>query len=238
MGGVVIAGAGPTGLMLACELARAGVPVELIDQLERRGEASRAAGMHPRTIEVLDQRGMLDDFMAVGRPGAAGHFAGIPLDMSTLPTRYPYTLVLMQSVTETLLERFAADLGATVQWSTAVVGIDEHEGGVTVTMRGPEGDRRVRADYLVGCDGGRSTVRRLAEVDFLGTEANHVTLIGDVELDDPPTGRVFLEQRAGGIFTVLPFGSLNGEAWQRVMVTEYGSVDRTAPVTLDRYASR
>jgi 2-polyprenyl-6-methoxyphenol hydroxylase-like FAD-dependent oxidoreductase len=233
MGHVVIAGAGPTGLMLACELRRAGVSVEVLDQLDKRSDASRAAGMHVRTMEVLDQRGMLDTFLAEGRPAAAGHFAGIPLDMSTLPTRYPYSLVLMQAVTERLLERFAAELGATVSWSTSVVGVDQDADGVTVTTGGPNGVVQRHADYLVGCDGGRSAVRRLAGISFQGYDASFITLLGDVELDDAPVGRVFLERRPAGMITVLPFGALTGESWQRVMVTEYQPVETAPPATLD-----
>lgn len=233
MGHVVIAGAGPTGLTLACELRRAGVSVELVDGLDRRGDASRAAGMHARTMEVLDQRGMLDTFLTVGRSGDAVHFAGLSLDMSTQPTRYPYTLMLMQSVTERLLERFAVELGAGVEWSTTVVGVEQGDDGVTVTTRGPGGDAIRRADYVVGCDGGRSTVRQLAGLAFPGSDANHITLLGDVAVQNPPAGRVFLERRPAGTFTMLPFGSLTGEDWYRIMVTDYEFRDPTAPMSFE-----
>lgn len=127
-------------------------------------------------MEMFDQRGMLDGFFAVGKPIDAGHFAGIPLDMSTLPTRYPYLLALMQTVTERHLEQFAADLGVIVQWSTSVVGAEQDDDGVTVTMRHATGEIIRRADYLVGCDGSRSTVRRLADLPFDGTDGRYTTL--------------------------------------------------------------
>ena len=234
MSEVVIAGAGPTGLTLACELRRAGVCVELVDQLAKRSEASRAPGMHPRTMELLDQRGMLEAFFEVATPVAVGHFAGIPLDMSTLPTRYPYTLRVMQGVTERVLERFAADLGVTVQWSTAVIGVAQDDDGVTVTTRGPDGVVQRRADYVIGCDGGHSAVRGLTGIPFEGTDANLITLLGDVELDHPPTGRLFLERRPTGTFSVQPLGAPTGESWQRITVTEYQPAGAARPAGSDR----
>src|SRR5882757_158094 len=94
---VLIAGAGPTGLLLACELRLAGVDVQVVDRLAERGDESRAGGMHPRTLEVLDQRGMLAPFQAKGRPIQAGHFSGIGVNFSRFDTRFPYTLTLLQS---------------------------------------------------------------------------------------------------------------------------------------------
>jgi 2-polyprenyl-6-methoxyphenol hydroxylase-like FAD-dependent oxidoreductase len=221
MSRLIVVGAGPTGLMLACELRRGGCSVELIDLAPARSDTSRAAGMHVRTMEVLDQRGMLEPFEAVGHPMDAGHFAGIKLDMSTLPTRRPYMLGIMQAQTEGVLEGFAIDLGVAVQWSTEVIALEQTDTGVEVTTDGPDGVVTRHADYVVGCDGGRSAVRRLAGIPFEGTDARYVTQLGDVEVDRPPTHPTFLERRPGGSITFLPFGEFAGQTWQRVMVTEY-----------------
>ncbi|MCP2164384.1 FAD-dependent monooxygenase [Goodfellowiella coeruleoviolacea] len=230
---VVIAGAGPTGLMLASELRLAGVDVVLLDRLaQRQTVESRAGGLHPRSLEVLDQRGVLQPFLAAGRPLGRGHFSALPLDFSGFATRHPYTLVLLQTKIERLLERRAAELGAHVRWSSEVVGVDQDESGVTVTVSGPHGVERVRARYLVGCDGGRSAVRTLAGIDFPGTPATMTALLGDVELADPPAEPMIMQRRgAHGDHTVLSLEA----GWHRVIVNQYDQVpDRAAPVTLEQ----
>jgi 2-polyprenyl-6-methoxyphenol hydroxylase-like FAD-dependent oxidoreductase len=129
----------------------------------------------------------------------------------------------MQTVTERVLERFATDLGVAVRWSTEVIGLDQDDDGVTVTTRGPDGVAQRRALYVVGCDGGRSSVRGFTGIPFNGTDSRFITLLGDVELDNPPADRLFLRRRPAGIFALLPFGALTGESWQRVLVTEHDS---------------
>ena len=120
---VIVAGAGPTGLTLATELRRGGIDVVLLEQRSHRGQnGSRAAGMQPRTIEMLDQRGVADRFLAAGPPARLGNFAGIVLDYSTLVSRFPYALNILQADTEQVLEDVATELGVTVQWSTTVTG--------------------------------------------------------------------------------------------------------------------
>lgn len=234
MSDVIVVGAGPTGLMLGCELALAGVTVDVIDRAPERSDASRAAGMNARTMEILDQRGMLEAFAAAGRPMAAGHFSGIALDTALLPTRRPYTLAIMQADTERVLEDFATRLGVGVQWSTELTGIEQDDTGVTVTTDGVAGSAMRRAQYVVGCDGGRSAVRRLIGIEFDGADAQFVTLLGDVEMEHPPAERTFLQRRDAGTVTVLPFGALSGDTWARVMVTEYRSpVADSGEVTLD-----
>src|SRR5256885_2037797 len=139
---VVIAGAGPTGLMLAYELGLAGVDVVLVDQLPERGTTeSRAGGLHARTLEVLDQRGILDDFLAQGRQIQAGHFSGLRLDFSQFPTRYPATLALLQARVERLLEKHAAKFGVHVEWSSGVTELHQDSTGV----EGVAGGERIRA---------------------------------------------------------------------------------------------
>ncbi|MER7499883.1 FAD-dependent monooxygenase [Nonomuraea pusilla] len=225
---VVIAGAGPTGLMLACELRLAGVDVLVLERLaEPRTVESRAGALHIRTMETLDQRGLLDRFLERGRPRQGVHFSGLPLDVSDMRTRHPYVLLITQSEVERLLEERAAELGARLGRGAEVAGFTQDDEGVTVELA--DGSR-VRAGYLVGCDGGRSTVRRLAGIGFPGTPATMTALLGDVELADPPADDIFQERREHGSFSVLSFGP----DWYRVLTNEFDHVaDRDEPVTLE-----
>jgi 2-polyprenyl-6-methoxyphenol hydroxylase-like FAD-dependent oxidoreductase len=222
MESVVIAGGGPTGLMLACELRLAGVDVLVLERLSGPSGESRAGGIHARTMEVLDQRGMLEPFLAEGRPLGGGHFAGLPLDLSGLPTRYPYLLVILQRRIERLLEAHARDLGVRIRREVDVESIAPGDDRVLIN-----GD--IEAEWVVGCDGGRSTVRRLAGIDFPGTAATMTAILGDVELTDPP-GPVFQRQAEGGNYSVLNFEP----GWFRVITNEFGVVaGRDTPVTAD-----
>ncbi|GAA4502595.1 FAD-dependent monooxygenase [Actinoallomurus oryzae] len=224
---VVIAGAGPTGLMLACELRLAGVDVLVLERLTEPTRDSRAGGLHPRSLEVLDQRGMLDPFLAEGRPLPGTRFAGLPLDLSGLPTRYPFLLVIVQRRIERLLEARARELGVRIRRGVEVTGLrpgpaaPAAEPVVVETTAGP-----VEARYLVGCDGGRSVVRRLAGIDFPGTPATTTSILGDVELADPPAERFLLQRTPRGNFSVLGFE----EGWRRLIVDEAGTTvgDSTA----------
>ncbi|HEX3783076.1 MAG TPA: FAD-dependent monooxygenase [Pseudonocardiaceae bacterium] len=224
---VLIAGAGPTGLMLACELRIAGIDVRVLDRAEGRSGESRAGGMHPRSMEILDQRGMLAPFLAQGRPIQAGHFSGIPLDFSQFDTRYPYTLGILQTRVEQLLEAHLVELGCEVRWSAEITDLDQDDTGVTVTV---DGDHQVRAQYLIGCDGGRGAVRKLAGIGFPGTPATMTSLLGDVELADPPADAVFQQRGELGNFSVFAFEP----GWYRVTVQEFDHVlDRQAQITFD-----
>ncbi|MCQ9131844.1 FAD-dependent monooxygenase [Streptomyces hilarionis] len=228
---VVIAGGGPAGLMLACELRLAGVDVVVVDRLAARTGESRAGGIHARTMEVLDQRGVLDRFLAVGASRPIGHFAGLWLDFDRFDTRYPRSLVLQQSRIERLLEEWATELGLRVRWSSEVTGIRQHATGVEVEVGGPDGSRStLHAHYLVGCDGGRSAVRKLAGIGFPGTPASVTALLGDVELTDPPAESLFMQRRPGGDFSVFAFEP----GWHRVITTQYDRVaDQGDPVTFE-----
>ncbi|TQM29905.1 FAD-dependent monooxygenase [Nocardia bhagyanarayanae] len=217
---VVIAGAGPTGLMLACELRILGLEVTILDALPARTGESRAGGMHARTMEILDQRGMLDGMLAQGRPLQVGHFAGIPLDFSDFPTRYPFTLVIPQSLIETELENRAKELGATVAWDSPVLGFRQDGSEVEVEVGGAQGIRRLRAAYLVGCDGGRSTVRRLAGIAFAGTDATMTGMLADVELAEPPAQPFFSHRRGAGDFSVVQLQP----GWYRLLVQRHDRV--------------
>jgi 2-polyprenyl-6-methoxyphenol hydroxylase-like FAD-dependent oxidoreductase len=231
---VMIAGAGPTGMMLACELRRAGVSVRLVDRADRRRPGSRTAGIHPRTLEVFDQRGMVEEFLAAGRPIFAPHFAGIAVDWSTLPTRYPYMFGLLQYMTEAILERCTERMGVNIEWSTEVVGLDQDSEGVTVALRGPHGTVNERLPYLVGCDGARSVVRRLSDIPFDGSDGDSVTLLGDLEVGETPPGWQIVQRRPAGVFSTMPLGGMVGQSWWRVMVAEYGDEQPDEPMTLSR----
>ncbi|MEU0503363.1 FAD-dependent monooxygenase [Nocardia sp. NPDC005998] len=216
---VVIAGAGPTGLMLAYELRLAGVDVALVDGLPARTGESRAGGIHARTMEILDQRGLLDDLLPLGRIMQAGHFAGLPLDFSDFNTRYPFMLAVLQSVIERELDRRTTELGAVVQWASPVVDFRQDATGVEVEIGGPN-PRRIRAAYLVGCDGGRSAVRKLAGIDYVGTDATVTGMLADVELTDPPAQPFFGHRGAVGDFSAVQFEP----GWYRLVVQRHDRV--------------
>lgn len=225
---VIVVGAGPTGLMLACELRLAGVDVLVLERDTERSPESKASGLHVRTMEVFEQRGMLDELLAAGHAGPYAHFAGLPLDITGLETRHPYVLGIQQSTVEPVLEKRALELGAQVRRGMEVVDLRQDEAGVEVRA----GEEWLRADYVVGCDGGRSAVRGLAGIDFPGTAPTLSAMHGDVELSDPPAGRIFGQdgRRENGSFLVAEIEP----GVYRVMTVEFDTVaDRDAPVTLD-----
>ena len=182
---VVIAGGGPTGLMLAGELALAGVDVAIV---ERRPTSdlpgSRAGGLHARTLEILDQRGIAERFVAEGQKVQATGFAGVTFDISRFPTRRPYSLGLRQKHIERILGGWVDELAVPIYRGVDVVGFTQDETGVDIAL----GDGRLlRADYLVGCDGGRSFVRKAAGIAFPGSDATVSNLIAQAELAELPT---------------------------------------------------
>ncbi|MFD9911046.1 FAD-dependent monooxygenase [Streptomyces sp. NPDC059063] len=229
---VVIAGAGPTGLMLACELGLAGVDVVVVERLAEPTGESRAGGMHSRTLEVLDQRGILDRFLELGEPQPVGHFSGLYLDFDESESRHPYPLMILQHVVERLLEERAAELGVRVRRSAGVSGLRQDEDGVTVELDTGEAEpATLRARYLVGCDGGRSTVRKLAGIDFPGTPATMTALIGDVELPDLDEDYIWVRRVPDGDYSVIAFEP----GWYRVITSEYDHVaDRDEPATFEQ----
>lgn len=184
---VVIAGGGPTGLMLAGELALAGVDVAIVEPRASQAlTGSRAGGLHARTIEILDQRGIVDRFLAEGQVAQRCGFASIKLDISDFPSRHPYTLGLWQERFEHILAQWVEELGVRFYRERAVTGFAQDDTGVNIT--GTHG-LSLRASYLVGCDGGRSTVRKLAGIAFPGCDATASNLIAEVEMTAmPPMG--------------------------------------------------
>lgn len=183
---VLIAGGGPTGLMLAGELALAGVDVAIIELRASQDLAgSRAGGLHSRTIETLDQRGIADRFLAQGRRHNVVHFH-IPLDIGDFPTRHNYTLGLWQNHIERILAGWVEELGVPVYRAREVSGFTQDDDGVTVEL---SDGSSLRAEYLVGCDGGRSVVRKTAGIQFAGWDATTSWLIAEAEMsEEPPWG--------------------------------------------------
>ena len=181
---VVIAGGGPTGMMLAGELALAGVDVVIVERRTSQDlDGSRAGGLLPRTIEVLDQRGIAERFVSAGQVHPAHGFALIPLDISDFPTRHNYVLALWQSRFEPILADWVSELGVPILRGREVVGFAQHAAGVDVEV---SGDTTLRAEYLVGCDGGRSLVRKTAGIDFPGLAPSTSWMIAEVEMEEEP----------------------------------------------------
>lgn len=199
---VVIAGAGPAGMMLAAELALAGVDATVV---ERRPDhelaGSRAGGVMARTVEVFDQRGIAERFVAEGQQHPGVPFGTAMLDITDLPTRHPYTLGIWQNAIERIMAAWVAELGVTIVHGREVVGLEQDDDGVGVRLA--DGGT-LRAAYLVGCDGGRSLVRKAAGIDFPGWDATKSNLIAEVDLaGEPPVG-VRHDER--GIHAIGPLG--------------------------------
>src|SRR5919106_2645091 len=197
---VVIAGGGPTGLMLAGELALADVDVVIVERRTTQElDGSRAGGLHSRTIEVLDQRGIAERFLSEGQVHPFAGFAGSFLDISDFPTRHNYVLALRQNHTEPILAGWVDELEVPILRGREVVGFAHDDNGVDVEL---SDDTAIRAKYLVGCDGGRSLVRKTAGIDFPGWDPTTSYLIAEVEMEEePPIG---MRPEGGGIGRVNP----------------------------------
>src|SRR5437868_252521 len=209
---VVIAGGGPTGLMLACELALAGVDVAIV---ERRASqdliGSRAGGLHARAIEVLDQRGIADRFLSQGKVHPVVHFH-IPLDISDFPTRHNYVLGLWQNHIERILAEWVGQLDVPIYRGRDVTGFVQDDTGVDVAL---SDGQTLRAEYLVGCDGGRSLVRKTAGIEFPGWDPTTSWLIAEVETGEEPKWGV--HQDARGIHGI---GRVENGGSVRIVLTE------------------
>ncbi|MDQ0768067.1 2-polyprenyl-6-methoxyphenol hydroxylase-like FAD-dependent oxidoreductase [Pseudarthrobacter defluvii] len=209
---VVIVGSGPTGLMLAGELRLAGVDAVVLERRSSQELAgSRGGGIHSRTIELLDQRGIADRFLAAGKTLQTATFGSTQLDLASLPTRHPYTLALFQNHIERLLLEWVEELGVQIRRGVEVTGVSADDGGAEVHLAG-EGP--VRARYVVGADGGRSVVRRSAGIPMLGPDATRSSLIAEVKVAGEPGQQGKVDSR--GIHGLYPMG--NGVV--RVVVTE------------------
>src|SRR4051794_14417164 len=232
---VVIAGGGPTGLMLAGELALAGVDVAIVERRASQDVAgSRAGGLHARTIEVLDQRGIADRFLSQGQVAQVAGFAWIPLDISDFPTRHPYGLGLWQNDIERILAGWVEELAVPINRGRELTGFAQDDTGVDVELSDGES---LRAEYLVGCDGGRSLIRKAAGIEFPGWDPSTSCLIAEVEMADEPEPGIRRDEQGIHAFGKVEYEIRDGEVVYkdggpvRVMVTE-PHVGRTGEPTL------
>jgi len=181
---VIVVGGGPTGLMLAGELALAGVDVAIVERrLDQELTGRRAGGLHARTIEVFDQRGIADRFLSQGQAMQVAGFSLIPLDISDFPTRHNHGLALRQKQIERIMAEWVAELPVTFYRGREFSGFEQNDTGVNVAL---SDGASLQAKYLIGCDGGRSTVRKQAGIDFPGWDATTSYLIAEVEMTDEP----------------------------------------------------
>ncbi|MGW4125902.1 FAD-dependent monooxygenase [Nocardia sp. NPDC004711] len=214
---VIVAGAGPTGLMLAGELRLAGVDVIVVERLPDRTGESRGIGLTLRTTEVFDQRGLLARFGPL-ETGSAGHFGGLPLDLSVLGAPLEAPRTVPQSVTEAVLEDWVRALGADIRRDHEVTGLDSDDDGVTVHVADRES---LRAQYAVGCDGGRSVVRNQAGFDFPGTPATTELLLADLRGIEIAPRAIGQQVRGGMVMSArLPDGTY------RIIVGDRGAAPR------------
>ena len=233
MNQVVIAGAGPTGLMLAGELALASVDVAVVERRATQELAdARAGGLQARTIEVLDQRGIAARFLAEGQVAQVHGFGRIRLDIGDLPTRHNYGLGLWQNRIERILADWVGELGVPIHREREVLGFAQDDAGVGIELSGGE---ELRAEYLVGCDGGRSRVRKCAGIDFPGWDATTSSLIAEVEMAEEPELGIRHDERGTHGIGKLEYEVRDGEIVYpeggtiRVMITEEGAGGRGEP---------
>jgi 2-polyprenyl-6-methoxyphenol hydroxylase-like FAD-dependent oxidoreductase len=232
---VAVVGGGPVGLWLAAELHRGGVRPVVLERRAQRPPHSKALTIYPRTVEQFAMRGIEDRWLAEGRPVPSSHFALLKnrLDLQFLDadTRYPYTLFLPQRRTEELLEEHLAELGVPYLRQHAVTGHRPTGGGIELDVDTPAGPTIIRAAYAVGCDGAKSAVRAAAGIDFAGTPDTWQTILGDIELTDPPQAPTLtLDQPGGSLYLV----AIGGGRYRVAVIdhaTLYDQADR--PVTFE-----
>jgi len=229
---VIVAGGGPTGVMLASELRLHGVHALVLEKDAEPTRIVRGLGLHARSVEVMDQRGLLERFLALGKQyPVGGFFAGISKPSpDRLDTAHPYVLGIPQTTVERLLTEHATELGVEIRRGCELVGLSQDEHGVTAELAD---GTQLRSRYLVGCDGGRSTVRKLLGVGFPGEPSSVETLLGEVEVTAPQETlmAVVAEVRK----TQLRFGAMPlGDGVYRVVAPAAGVAEnRTVPPTLD-----
>ncbi len=221
---VVIAGGGPTGMMLAGELALAGVDVVIVERRPTQDLAgSRAGGLHSRTIEILDQRGIADRFLSQGQVAQVAGFSFIPLDISDFPTRHNYGLGLWQNHIERILAGWVGELRVPIYYGIEVTGFAQDDSGVDVEL---SDGQSLRTQYLVGCDGGRSRIRKAAGIEFPGWDPTTSNLLAEVEMAEEPEWGIRRDARGIHSLSRVEYEVRDGEVVYkdggpiRVMVTE------------------
>ena len=213
---VIVVGAGPTGLMLACELAMRGIQVRLLERRAETPNITRAFAVHARTLELLDCRGLANELLPRGLPVyEVAPAPGAVLDLRKLDSSYPMLLIAPQSGTERVLESRAVELGVQFSWGAEVVGLTQDVAGITVEL---SDGTALRSKYVVGCDGAHSVVRRLVGIDFVGSQYETHILLADVRMKNPPPEALFAKTSAAGIVLLVPFGDgwWRAIAWDRL----------------------
>jgi 2-polyprenyl-6-methoxyphenol hydroxylase-like FAD-dependent oxidoreductase len=230
---VIIAGAGPTGIMLATELRLHGVRVLVVERDAAPTKVVRALGLHARSIEILDQRGIVDRFLAEGtQHPVGGFFAGIPTPAPPLDSSHGYVLGIRQTVTERLLLEHARELDVGIRYGTELVGFTQDADGVTVAIAGSEsGDLRSR--YLVGADGGRSRIRKLLGIPFPGDATRVETLIAEVEVTAGPDTLASIMAEVRKTETRFGIGPVGDGVYKLVVPAEGVAEDRTSAPTFE-----
>lgn len=224
---VIVVGAGPVGLMLAGELRLGGAEVVVVERLDAPTTESRASTLHARTMEVLDQRGLLES-IGTAPNQRMGHFGGIPLDLGVLPTRFPGQWTVPQTRVEEVLTEWARGLGADIRRGHEVVGLKAAKDRVKVRVGGPASSLELTAAYVVGCDGEDSTVRRQAGIAMSGTDATHELIRADV------TGIRVRDRRFERLPTGLAIAGRLPSGATRLMVGEFAApAERTRRVTFE-----
>ncbi|MGK5530986.1 FAD-dependent monooxygenase [Streptomyces sp. URMC 129] len=231
---VIVVGAGPSGLVLAAELRLGGVEVIVLDKLAKPSGESRGLGFTARAVELFDQRGLLPGFGENLELAPIGHFGGIPMDYTQLDGAHFGARGIPQAKTEEVLIAWATDLGADIRRGWEVVGVTDDGEGVDVEAETPDGRTTLRARYLVACDGGRSTVRKLVGFDFPGTPSTIEMYLADVSGLDLPARHIG-EKVPGGMIMNAPLG----DGVERIIAAERGNGprERTGPPTYEEVAA-
>lgn len=229
---VLVVGAGPTGLLLAGDLARAGVECRVLERRAEESNLTRAFAVHARTLELLDARGVGDELAATGaRVGVLRVFGRLEVELSRLPTRYPYVLVTPQYHTERVLADRARRLGAEIVTGAELVGLRQGADAVELEVRGRDGSHSTRsASFVVGCDGMDSAVRKALGLGFPGRSAVQSVILADVHLREQPPEVLTVNAAGDGFAFIVPFG----DGWFRVIAwNRQRQLPDTAPVELD-----
>jgi 2-polyprenyl-6-methoxyphenol hydroxylase-like FAD-dependent oxidoreductase len=232
---VAIVGAGPAGLMLAGELATQGVTVRVFEKRPNQFGHSRAFGLQPRSLEILDKRGRLESFLTRGVSSSTvslGKEGSLSMDALDIP--HPYMLIIPQLDTETALAEWVADLGVEIERPAEVVGLRQDDDGVTLDVQTSAGTVGETFDYVVGCDGGQSTIRDLVGIDFPGKGSQFSAIIADVNLGISPPDQVFARHSRRGMVALMPFR--DGTYRLVVQDNQRMHVDPSVPATMDEVA--